>query len=33
VIVEVRIGQHPMVSVASIGDHASGGTRFASRAR
>lgn len=33
VIVDVRIGEHPIVSVASIGDHASGATRFASRAR
>ena len=33
VVVEVRIGEHPMVSVAAIGDHAAGGTRFSSRAR
>lgn len=33
VVVEVRIGEHPMVSVASIGDHASGGARPASRVR
>jgi hypothetical protein len=33
VVVEVRIGEHPMVSVASIGDHAAGGSRPASRVR
>ena len=33
VIVDVRIGEHPTVSVAAIGDHAAGGTRFSSRAR
>ncbi|MGH2918637.1 MAG: PP2C family protein-serine/threonine phosphatase [Solirubrobacteraceae bacterium] len=33
VVVDVRIGEHPMVSVASIGDHASGGSRPASRVR
>ena len=33
VIVDVRSGEHPMVSVSAIGDHASGATRFSSRAR
>ncbi len=33
VVVDVRIGEHPMVSVASIGEHASGGSRPASRVR
>lgn len=32
VVVEVRMGEHPMVSVAPIGDHAAGGT-LPSRAR
>jgi len=33
VVVEVRIGEHPMVSVASIGDHVAGGTRVSARTR
>ncbi|MDQ3676812.1 MAG: serine/threonine-protein phosphatase, partial [Actinomycetota bacterium] len=33
VVVEVRTGEHPMVSVSSIGDHAEAGARPASRAR
>ncbi|MDX6691129.1 MAG: phosphoserine phosphatase RsbU/P [Solirubrobacteraceae bacterium] len=33
VVVEVRIGEHPMVSVASIGDHTASGARSASRVR
>ncbi|MGI8904172.1 MAG: hypothetical protein ACR2IP_11080 [Solirubrobacteraceae bacterium] len=33
VVVEVRIGEHPIVSVASIGDHAAGGTRFSASGR
>ena len=33
VVVEVRIGEHPMVSVAAIGDQTAGGTRFPTRSR